>query len=94
MAIKFDTNLLRKSTPSNLASHFLGLLKNDPASEDHISTKLFSLVEQEALPPKVLSVWLSISKSPNTLLRALQQDFSIFIRLIGIKNLSKSWRTE
>jgi hypothetical protein len=89
-----ETRLLRTLTPANLASHLLGLLKKNPASEGHISSELFRLAEAEALSPKVLSIWLSISKSPNTLLRALQQEFSISIRLIGIKNLAKSWRTD
>jgi hypothetical protein len=92
MTIKFDNNLLRRSTPPELASHLLALVEEYP--EHQISTHLFNMAEQEAFSPMVLSIWLYIAASPETLLEGLKQDFSVSIRLAAIKRLAKTWQTK
>src|SRR6266536_1679828 len=85
-----DNSSLRQLAPPELAIYFCRLSKYHP--EESISTHLFSAVERQSLPPTVLSVWLSIARTPATLLEALAQVFSVQTRRIAIKRLFKLLR--
>ena len=90
MANPFGNSTLRESPPNELAIHLRQLLREFP--EQEISTHLFSAVEFESLPPTVLLVWLSISRSPATVLQALKQEYSILVRSTAIKRFKKDLR--
>jgi hypothetical protein len=90
MANPFSNSTLRESPPKELAIHLRKLLGQFP--EQEISTHLLSAVEVESLPPTVLLVWLSISRSPATTLQALKQEFSILVRSVAIKRFKKDLR--
>jgi hypothetical protein len=97
MTSKLDYNVIRGLTPPELTSHFSRLLGQYPNSEQEISTQLLHLVEREAFPPTVFIAWLYIANSSKTVLQALKQEFSIYIRALAINRLarvlqSKGWR--
>jgi hypothetical protein len=60
--------------------------------EDQILAHLFAAVKQESLLPTVLSIWLSTSRSPVTLLHALEQEFSVLVCSSAIKHFPKLLR--
>jgi hypothetical protein len=90
MANLLGSSILRESPPKELAIHLRQLLGKFP--EQDISTYLFSAAEAESLPPTVLLVWLSISRSPATVLQALKQEYSILVRSAAIKRFKKDLR--
>lgn len=85
-----DNAKLQQLAPPELAVYFRELLKD--GSEDSISAHLFSAVERQSLSPTIISVWLSIARTPATLLEALTQEFSVHTRRIAIKRLFKLLR--
>ena len=90
MSNALDNLLLRQSDPRALVSYLRRILTEQP--EDKISEHLFAAVERESLPPTVLTIWLCVSRLPATLLYALKQEFSVFVRSIAIKQFVKSLR--
>jgi hypothetical protein len=86
-----DNSSLRELAPPELALFLCRLIKDHP--EESISAHLFSAVERQSLPPTLLSVWLSIARTPATLLEALTQEFSVHTRRIAIKRFFKLLRT-
>jgi len=87
MALAINHSILLQSQPTDLALYLRELLDN--YKECDISTFLFSAVENESLPPTIFSLWLSISSSTSTLLRALEQDFSVYVRYVAMKRFKK-----
>jgi hypothetical protein len=94
MHVKLDTNLIRRLTPARLTSHFNSLLSLHPGAEADVTSQLLQLVEREAIASTVFVVWLYQTKSPKTLLAALDQDFSVHIRTRGINQLTNLLRTK
>jgi hypothetical protein len=88
MKIEFERNLLREPPGDDLAAHFKLLLRS--YEEQEISLELFRLAEQEAIPPTTVAVWLGVSKSPEAVLLALKQEFSISIRQYAVKAFGKA----
>jgi hypothetical protein len=89
MAISFDHSIIHGGSCEMLADHFRDLLKDYP--EQEISVHLFDLAQKEAVSPVALDVWLSFATSPKTLLAALKQEFSVFLRLRAIRQFVQFW---
>ncbi|KAH7391216.1 hypothetical protein BKA64DRAFT_710121 [Cadophora sp. MPI-SDFR-AT-0126] len=86
-----------KLAPPELATYFRELLSDDPSTDQFTTKSILAAVEQELLAPSVVSIWLSIEKSPKTLLQALTQQFSVSIRRDAIKRFfsmlrGKQWQ--
>jgi hypothetical protein len=86
-----DNNKIHSTPPAALASYFVEQLH--ARSELDISQHLFDSVERQSISPTIFQVWLGISQSTATLLRALKQEFSISLRTAGIKRLAKLRRS-
>ncbi|PVH81541.1 hypothetical protein DL98DRAFT_531174 [Cadophora sp. DSE1049] len=61
---KMDYSHARKLAPPELATYFRGLLSGDSSTDQSTTKSIFAAVERELLPPNIVSVWLSIEKSP------------------------------
>ncbi|KAF2492617.1 hypothetical protein BU16DRAFT_87040 [Lophium mytilinum] len=85
-----DNRVLRNRSPSTVARHLLDALTK--TTEDLISTHLLESVENESISPAVFKIWLSIRKTPRTLLAALKQEFSALVRGQAIRQLGKELR--
>jgi len=87
MGYEINHDILLQSQSKSLALYLCELLQHH--DEHEISRYLFSAVENESLPPSTFSIWMNISTSTSTLLRALEQDFSIHIRYAAMKRFKK-----
>jgi hypothetical protein len=91
MTANIDSSRLRISTAPDLVLYLRRLAEKHP--QDEVSERLFALVKQEAVNPLVIRIWLGVTKSTKALRLALEQDFSISIRLAGIDRLARFWQT-
>lgn len=87
-----DPTRILELAPPELAAYFRRLLKDHADAEESLTASLFAAIERESLPPSVISVWLSIARSPSGLLQALTQEFSVSIRQFAIKRFFKLLR--
>jgi hypothetical protein len=85
-----DNRVIRDSESKVLAPYLIDAVAN--TSEDIVSAHLLASVKNESISPTVFTIWLSIRKSPRTLLDALTQDFSVLVRRRAIKQLGKELR--
>jgi hypothetical protein len=87
----FNLTLLRDLQPSQLAHELRQLLVKH--SENSISATLLAGVEQGSVPVTVVSLWLSVSKSPVALADALLQSHSVLARRSAIVQFGKTLRS-
>ncbi|KAF2807414.1 uncharacterized protein BDZ99DRAFT_392609 [Mytilinidion resinicola] len=85
-----DNRVLRNGAPSTVARHLLDALAK--TTEDVISAHLLESVKNESISPVTFKIWLSIRKTPRTLLHALNQDFSALVRGQAIRQLGRELR--
>ncbi|KAF3904848.1 hypothetical protein ABW20_dc0105631 [Dactylellina cionopaga] len=81
-----DHNILRSSHPGEVAQYLRRSCTE--SSEEVITEQLLATVESGSLPPHIFGIWLS--SSPYALGPALKQNFSVRLRVYGIKRLGKS----
>ena len=81
---------LRDLHPRQLAQQFRQLLAK--SSENTISAQLLAEVDGGSLPATVVSVWLSVCKTPVAVADALLQSHSILARRFAIVRLGKALR--
>lgn len=86
-----NLTLLRDLQPAQLAQELRQLLLKH--SDSSISTTLLADVEQGSVPATVVSLWLSVSKSPVALADALLQSHSVLARRFAILRFGKTLRS-
>ena len=86
-----NLTLLRDLQPGQVAQELRQLLVKH--SDNSISTTILANVEQGSVPATVVSLWLSISKSPVALADALLQDHSVLARRFAILRFGKTLRS-
>ena len=85
-------SFLCTSRPRQNALHLRQLLQK--SSEKDVSTLLFTAIELGKVQSSVSHIWLSVAKSPTTLIEAIIQTHSIHLRRVGIKHLGKALRNK
>jgi hypothetical protein len=86
-----NLTLLRNLQPGQVAQELRQLLVKH--SDNSISTALFADVEQGSVPATVVSLWLSVSKSPVAVADALLQSHSVLARRFAILRFGKALRS-
>ena len=86
-----NLTLLRGLQPGQIAQELRQLLVKH--SDNSISITLLADVEQGSVPATVVSLWLSVSKSPVALADALLQSHSVLARRFAIVRFGKTLRS-
>lgn len=86
-----DYNLLLRSTPSAVARHLRDLIRLH--GEGHVSDGILAAIQNELVPPTVMSTWLSVTKTPIPNISALVQTLSPTAQIFAIVRLAIFPRT-
>ncbi|KAJ8610079.1 hypothetical protein MRB53_038806 [Persea americana] len=93
---KVDIGALSNHGPRELATYLRGL--SAEIGEDVVRSQLIDAVACDEAHHAIFAVWLGVCKSPQSLVQAVTQEESVFIRQHGIKRVGKAfnrpgWRT-
>ncbi|KAI1374367.1 hypothetical protein F4677DRAFT_165451 [Hypoxylon crocopeplum] len=92
MASAVDNAILRNGSSPELARYFQQLLLHTHWKQ--ISDHIFASVDSGAVPPTVVSVFLSVCKEPGAVTDALRQRVSHYARLAAIHHFKKQSRSD
>lgn len=85
-------SFLCTNPPRQIALHLRQLLQE--SSEKDVSTLLLTAIRLGKVQSSVSHIWLSVTKSPTTLIEAIIQTHSVHLRRVGIKHLGKALRNK
>ncbi|KAL9637449.1 MAG: hypothetical protein Q9164_002175 [Protoblastenia rupestris] len=91
MALTLHNGALRGMAARELAMH----LRSRSAAEsvEAVTDHLLGAIEQQSLPPNIISIWLTASGSWEPMFAAVQQPFSNYVRRKGISHLGRALRS-